>query len=34
MSEVKRPTYHREVKGRGNAYRQKFNELIKFMNYV
>lgn len=34
MQEVKRPTYHREVKGRENNYRRKFKDLISFMNYV
>lgn len=34
MCEVKRPTYHREVKGRHHAHRQKFKDLISFMNYI
>ena len=32
--EVKRPTYHREVKGREYGYRHRFEDLISFMNYV
>jgi hypothetical protein len=34
MAEMKRPVYHREVKGRFYGQRKKFEDIIKLMQSV